>query len=130
MFAAGKGIEMDMSLYFPPVLMYQIWMEPGAVISLLDHCHYNGVLVVREGDVRVRNFDLVDADGKSIRINDESSDSKTGDVLIREFKEQKLQEKQVHAHSRPRQHSSRRSRRERLPAARLLHSLPPRSSLV
>lgn len=94
MFAAGKGIEMDMSLYFPPVLMYQIWMEPGAVISLHDHRHYNGVLVVREGDVRVRNFDLVDADGKSIRINDESPDSKTGDVLIRESKDQKLHKKQ------------------------------------
>lgn len=94
MFEAGKGLQMDMSLYFPPVVMYQIRMEPGAIISLHDHRHYNGVLVVTEGDVRVRNFDLVDPQGNAIAVAATETDTPQKDVLIRETKDQRLMKKQ------------------------------------
>ncbi len=94
MFEAGKGLQMDMSLYFPPVVMYQIRMEPGAIISLHDHRHYNGVLVVTEGDVRVRNFDLVDPQGNAISVVASETDTPQKEVLIRETKDQRLMKKQ------------------------------------
>jgi hypothetical protein len=58
----GKGWTMDMSAYVPPIMLYQIRMEPNSVISLHDHRFHNGVLRVREGSIRVRNFEIFEAD--------------------------------------------------------------------
>ena len=58
----GEGWTMDMSAYVPPIMLYQIRMEPKSVISLHDHRYHNGVLSVREGAVRVRNFDIYEPD--------------------------------------------------------------------
>ncbi len=41
-----------------PLVIYQIDMQPGAVIRLHDHRHYNGVLFGTQGEAAIRNFDL------------------------------------------------------------------------
>ena len=58
----GEGWTMDMSAYVPPIMLYQIRMEPNSVIELHDHRFHNGVLSVREGSIRVRNFDVFESD--------------------------------------------------------------------
>jgi len=59
----GRDWEMDTTAYFPPIVLFQIRMKPGAVIDLHDHRHYNGVLLATEGSTRARHFDIVRKDG-------------------------------------------------------------------
>lgn len=56
------GWETDFQAFVPPVLLYQIRMSPNSVIDLHDHRHHNGALSVREGSIRVRNFDIFQED--------------------------------------------------------------------
>lgn len=62
--SGGKDWEMDLTAYVPPILLYQIRMQPNSVIELHDHRFHNGVLSVREGSVRVRNFDIYQENDK------------------------------------------------------------------
>lgn len=59
---------MDTMCYFPPIVLFQMRLKPGAVIELHDHRHYNGVLLLSEGSARVRNFDIVQPDGVVLDI--------------------------------------------------------------
>ena len=61
----GKGWEMDLQAYIPPLMLYQIRMSPNAVIALHDHRYHNGALTAREGSARVRSFDIHVNDGES-----------------------------------------------------------------
>lgn len=63
-FPGGKGWELDASAFVPPILLYQIRMQPRAIIELHDHRFHNGVISVREGKVRSRNFDIVVPPGR------------------------------------------------------------------
>jgi hypothetical protein len=60
----GTGWEMDFQAFVPPILLYQIRMQPNSRIELHDHRHHNGALTVREGDIRVRSFDIFQADNE------------------------------------------------------------------
>lgn len=59
----GAPYAMDATAVVPPIVLYRIHMEPGAVIPIHDHRHYNGVILCTEGSLRCRNFNIVpDAD--------------------------------------------------------------------
>lgn len=58
---SNRGLAVDQSEHFHPVLVAQMRMEPGARIELHDHRDYNGILFGIEGQVRVRNFEFADA---------------------------------------------------------------------
>jgi len=58
-----KGLEMDFTAYVHPLLLYQIRMSPNTKIDLHDHRYHNGALSVREGNVRVRSFDIFQGEG-------------------------------------------------------------------
>ena len=101
-FSMNAGQEMDMSAWFPPVVMYQIRMAPGATISLHDHRFYNGVLIVQEGSAQVRNFDFVQQDGTLLDVSHGKSVPETGEFFIRETRNQVLYRKQSSALTRDR----------------------------
>ena len=65
---AGQPYAMDTTAYVPPIVLFRIRMEPGAVISLHDHRHYNGVILCTEGSLRCRNFDIVPGPGESFDV--------------------------------------------------------------
>jgi hypothetical protein len=85
------GWTMDTTAYFPPVVVFQIAMRPGAVIHLHDHRHYNGILLATEGSTRVRTFDMVHDDGSLRDVvagdiparNTEFLLRRTSDVVLR-----------------------------------------------
>ncbi len=54
-----RGFSINTLGWMPPVVVFDIRMEPGSTIHLHDHRHYNGVLQCLEGEVRCRNFDIV-----------------------------------------------------------------------
>ncbi len=59
---------MNAAARMPPIVVFDIHMQPGATINLHDHRHYNGVLQCNEGSVRCRNFDIVQPDGAPLDI--------------------------------------------------------------
>jgi hypothetical protein len=81
--SAGRNWEMDTIAFFPPIVLFQIKMNPGAVIHLHDHRHYNGVLFATEGTTRVSNFDIVQQDGRRYDIAAGEVPGKDEDFLIR-----------------------------------------------
>lgn len=54
-----KGWAMDTAYFSAPIVLFQIKMEPGGVIELHDHRHYNGVLMGISGEVEVSNYGVV-----------------------------------------------------------------------
>lgn len=68
----------DMTLYYPPLLVSHIILNPGARIDLHDHRNCNGVLLTLQGRARLRNFehferDEVPSDGEEFTIRQTSS---------------------------------------------------------
>ncbi|WP_169978510.1 cupin domain-containing protein [Tautonia rosea] len=59
-FPPGGDQAYGLSLWYPPLVVFEIVMKPGAVIELHDHRFYNGVLMAVEGRVQVRNFEIFD----------------------------------------------------------------------
>jgi hypothetical protein len=96
-FSVGEDMEIDMSVCFPPVLMYEVRMEPHAITSLHDHRYYNGVLVVTEGDARVRNFELVETEDLEPGLSVNPQAVHRDEILIRETKDQRLSRKRSSA---------------------------------
>lgn len=80
----GQPYSMDTTAYVPPIVLFRIRMEPGAVISLHDHRHYNGVIVCTEGSVRCRNFDIVPEAGQPLDIAAGEVPPKGSDFVIRQ----------------------------------------------
>lgn len=60
--------DMDVVWYSQPVVLYQLKFEPDAVIDLHDHRHYNGLLLGVDGQVGVRNFDIVPEEGVPLEM--------------------------------------------------------------
>lgn len=56
-FPGGEGWSMEPAAFVPPILLYQIQMEPNAKIEIHDHRHHNGVILVQKGDARLRCFE-------------------------------------------------------------------------
>ena len=96
-FSVGEDMEIDMSVCFPPVLMYQVRMEPHAVSSLHDHRYYNGVLIVTEGDARVRNFELVETEDLEPGLSVNTQAVHRDEILIQQTKDQRLSRKRSSA---------------------------------
>ncbi|MEM0983741.1 MAG: hypothetical protein AAGI17_07320 [Planctomycetota bacterium] len=63
-----NGFAMHPAARMPPVVVFDIHMQPGATIHLHDHRHYNGVLLCNEGSYRCRNFDIVQPDGRGLDV--------------------------------------------------------------
>jgi hypothetical protein len=80
----GQPYSMDTTAYVPPIVLFRIKMEPGAVISLHDHRHYNGVIVCTEGSVRGRYFDIVPDAGQPLDIAAGEVPPKGSDFVIRQ----------------------------------------------
>jgi hypothetical protein len=80
----GQPYSMDTTAYVPPIVLFRIRMEPGAVISLHDHRHYNGVIVCTEGSVRCRNFDIVPEEGQRLDIAAGEVPPEGSDFVIRQ----------------------------------------------
>lgn len=58
------GYAMDTTVYSAPIVLFQIKMEPGGVIALHDHRHYNGVLMGMTGEVEVNHYNVVKQEGE------------------------------------------------------------------
>lgn len=56
-FPGGEGWTMEPTAFVPPILLYQIDMQPGAKIDIHDHRYHNGVLCVQKGEARLRCFE-------------------------------------------------------------------------
>lgn len=56
-FPGGEGWSMEPAAFVPPILLYQIQMEPNAKIEIHDHRHHNGIILVQKGDARLRCFE-------------------------------------------------------------------------
>jgi hypothetical protein len=95
-------IAMSITAWMPPVLVYDIHMQPGAKIDLHDHRHYNGVLQCIEGEVRCRNFDIVQPDGRPLDIASGEVPSVGESFLIRKNRDQLLKPGQFSTLSRDR----------------------------
>ncbi|MFG0326024.1 MAG: hypothetical protein ACF8SC_01980 [Phycisphaerales bacterium JB037] len=96
-----SGWSMNTAAWMPPVVVFDIHMQPGSKIHLHDHRHYNGVLLCTEGSVRCRNFDIVQSDGE--RLDIAAGEVPTGeDFLIRQNKDTTLDRGQLSTLSRDR----------------------------
>jgi hypothetical protein len=82
--------SMDTTAYVPPIVLFRIRMEPGAVISLHDHRHYNGILSCIDGSVRCRNFDIVPEPGQILDIAAGEVPPKDSEFVIRQTHDQVL----------------------------------------
>ena len=65
-----------------PLGVMQLSLKPGASLPHHDHRNYNGVIVGVEGEIRIRNYDILDpevakAEDKTFRIRE------TQDTLVR-----------------------------------------------
>lgn len=99
---AGDGWDMDGVAYFPPIVLFQIKMKPGAVIKLHDHRHYNGVLLATAGSTRIRNFDMVHADGSRIVASRGDIPAAGTDFLIKQSADVTLTPRELSTLSRDR----------------------------
>lgn len=97
-----QGWAMNTAAWMPPVVVFDIHMQPGATIHLHDHRHYNGVLQCNEGSVRCRNFDIVQPDGASLDIAAGEVPASSESFLIRENKDLTLEPGQLSTLSRDR----------------------------
>lgn len=82
-----QGWSMNAAGRIPPIVVFDIHMQPGSMIELHDHRHYNGVLRCNEGSVRCRNFDIVQPDGARLDIAGGEVPAADESFLIRENKD-------------------------------------------
>jgi predicted metal-dependent enzyme (double-stranded beta helix superfamily) len=61
LFDALTGVTAAYAYQELPLVVTQFKLQPGAVIPLHDHHHYNAVLNVTDGEVEVHSFDLADS---------------------------------------------------------------------
>ncbi|ARU39714.1 hypothetical protein CCB80_00565 [Armatimonadetes bacterium Uphvl-Ar1] len=82
--------DMDTLWYSPPVILYQLKFEPDAVIDLHDHRHYNGLIIGVEGELNVRNFDIVDPSVNQADLRRGKVPPKGAEFLIKQSAHQVL----------------------------------------
>jgi hypothetical protein len=98
----GKGWSMETNCWLPPIVLFRIRMEPGASMNLHDHRHYNGVLLCTKGEVRCRNFEYVQADGKTLEVASGEVPPAGKDFLIRLTRDDRLRPRSLSALTRDR----------------------------
>lgn len=86
----GLGWSVEPTCWFPPIVIFRMIMEPGAVMNLHDHRHYNGVLLCTQGEVRCRNFEYVQTDGQILNVSAGEVPAKGQDFLIRQTQDSVL----------------------------------------
>lgn len=79
-----NGRSVGLIARYPPIVFFQIDMEPRAVIDLHDHRHYNGVLIATKGSARCRNFDIVPPDGTPLDVATGEVPAEGEDFLVRQ----------------------------------------------
>lgn len=57
-----SGVTQKRCLDRFPLMITEFRLDPGATIPLHDHRDYNGVLLVVDGQIRIRSFDIVGPD--------------------------------------------------------------------
>ena len=81
---AQMPYSMDTTAFVPPIVLFRIEMQPGAVISIHDHRHYNGVILCTEGSLRCRNFDIVPEEGRPLDVAAGEVPPKDSEFVIRQ----------------------------------------------
>lgn len=77
-FPGGEGWSMEPAAFVPPILLYQIQMEPNAKIEIHDHRHHNGVILVQKGDARLRCFEPALQQSESPNSSQSGDSSQSG----------------------------------------------------
>jgi hypothetical protein len=98
----GNQWSMETMCWMPPIVLFRIRMEPGSSMNLHDHRHYNGVILCTEGEVRCRNFEYVQPDGKPLDIAAGEVPPSGEDFLIRQTRDDRLKPRQFSTLTRDR----------------------------
>lgn len=91
----------NLASFTPPIVVYDIVMDPGATIPLHDHRHHNGVFVCHEGRVRCLSFDEEERAGDEPRAG-AGTLLEPGEILLRKTADETLHPGQVSALTRTR----------------------------
>jgi hypothetical protein len=98
----GMGWSVEPTCWFPPIVIFRMIMEPGTVMNLHDHRHYNGVLLCTQGEVRCRNFEYVHPDGQGWNVAAGEVPPIGEDFLIRQTQDTLLKPQQLSSLTRDR----------------------------